>query len=294
MNNNIEISELFRSIEGEGPYSGRTTIYARFARCNFSCPHFNNHNKLTTPTGYAPLNFVPADYNNLQDIPIVEMGCDSQYAVNPAFAHMWKKMSVQELAQGLCDLLPVPGWTGGTVPTILSLTGGEPTLRWKQIIELINHPFLSEVKHVLIETNCAVPINQRFIDAISAWLDADLDRRWTWSNSPKLSSSGEQWQKAIRPEIAKAQTHYITPRVDQYFKFVCGPDQNDFDEVKKAMSEYHAGGIRKSSPVYVMPASAILEQQTSTSAQVAEMCMQHGFIYCHRVHLDVYGNAIGT
>lgn len=297
----FEISELFRSIEGEGPYSGRTTIYARVARCNFKCPLFNNHNKEITEDGYAPIKFVPADYNTLQEIPIIEMGCDSQYSVSPAFAHMWKKMTTEELAQGLCELLPATGWTGGTVPTILSLTGGEPTLRWKQIIELINHPLLSDVKHILVETNCAVPINQKFIDAIKQWLSGSLGRRWTWSNSPKLTSSGEVWKKAIRPEIAEMQQQVVISdlwlgqvQADQYFKFVCGPDQADFDEVKKAMAEYHAGGILKTAPVYIMPASAILEQQQQTSKQVAEMCMQQGFIYCHRVHLDVYGNAIGT
>jgi organic radical activating enzyme len=294
----FEISENFRSIEGEGPYSGRTTIYTRMARCNFSCPFFNNHNKEITAQGYAPLNFVPADYSTLESLPIIEMGCDSQYSVSPAFSHLWKKMTTDQLAVELTNLLPPHGWIGGSVPTILSLTGGEPTLRWKQIIKLINHPKLADCKHILIETNCAVPLSIPFIAAINQWLCQDPARRWTWSNSPKLTSSGEQWDKAIRSDIAHAQTLVkgLTgcKQVDQYFKFVCGPVQSDFDEVKRAMEVYYSADIPNPAPIYIMPVSAIMEQQQAVAKQVAEMCIDHGFIYCHRVHLDVFGNAIGT
>lgn len=297
----FEVSEVFFfffSIEGEAKYSGYSTIYARLARCNFSCPMFANHNKEVTSDGYAPLNFVPADYNRLEDLPIIEMGCDSQYSVNPAFAHLWKKLNTDELAQTVCDHLSPVGWQGGTVPTIFSITGGEPTLKWKQLIELINHPLLADCLHILIETNCAVPINLKFIAAINKWLCADPRRKWTWSNSPKLSSSGEQWDKAIRGEIAHAQT-LVTglpghDQVDQYFKFVCGPTQQDFTEVETAMEVYRNAGIRKDASIYIMPVSAIAEQQQAVAQQVAEMCMQRGHIYCHRVHLDVFGNAIGT
>src|SRR5208282_1314420 len=99
-----EWSEVFLSIEGEARYSGHPTIYIRFARCNFQCKGFNNPTNDVEPDGYATLMdpkgtvFEPKNYKTLQEIPLIHKGCDSQYAVNPKFAHMWHKGDEKELA----------------------------------------------------------------------------------------------------------------------------------------------------------------------------------------------------
>lgn len=296
----FEVSELFMSLEGEGPFTTHPTAYIRFARCNFSCPHFNNHNKVTTDKGYAPLDFVPADYQKLTDIPLIKMGCDSQYAVNPAFAHMWEKLEADELVDRVIDLLPHKSWvhprTG--LPVILSLTGGEPTLRWKVLPEIYNHPKMAGCKHILVETNCAVPFRREFTQQAAMWLQADETRTWTWSNSPKLSASGEHWSDAICPEIAIRQFEMVGDstrgRVNQYFKFVVGPRTGDFDEVKKAMEEYYAAGIPRTSPVWIMPEACTQEQQQAVDQQVAKMCMDEGFLFCYRFQNALWGNGVGT
>src|SRR4029079_4889483 len=124
---------------------------------------------------------------------------------------------------------------------ILCLTGGEPTLRAKTLPALLAAPPLAGVRRLLIETNCAVPLPDAFLDELTAWATSRSGRKVIWSNSPKLSHSGEAWAEAVCPEVAVSQTR--VQGFEQYFKFVCRDVADDFDEVGRAMKAYHAAGI---------------------------------------------------
>lgn len=299
MSRKIEVSEIFMSLEGEGPHSNHPTAYVRASRCNFKCAGFNNPDNVRCANGYAPITFDPTDYASLSMIPLVDCGCDSQYSVNPEFAHMWTKMTMDEIAERLVEMLPHNSWvhpTTGT-PVILSLTGGEPTLHWKAWPELMNHPLLDECRHILIETNCAVPLNSQFVMEINSWLSKNRERKWTWSNSPKLSASGESWEDAIRPEIAVKQrwvTGVSPSQVEQYFKFVVEPEQQSVDEVMRAMEEYYAAGVPRNVQIWAMPMACSEEQQQQIARSVATMCLEHGFLYSHRIQNSLWGNGVGT
>lgn len=346
-----EWSEVFMSIEGEARYSGHPTVYIRFARCNFKCPKFNNYFS-NCPTcggngkinlretgpyqfdgdlcpecegrtvidkpniqanGYATLNFNPKHYKTLQEIPLIHKGCDSQYAVNPEFAHMWHKGDEKQLAAEVLKVLPHNTFqnpeTGKRV--ILSLTGGEPTIRLKFWVPLLEELYQHGMRTILIETNCAAPMREKDLHDFYTWAgNATLQSlslsegplTVVWSNSPKLQSSGEKWNDAIRPEIAISQTKaqevleqpWPTLDVEQYFKFVCGPNEKDFSEVETAMNAYYAAGVPKNSDVYIMPVACTEEQQQEISAKVAHMCIMNGYIYCHRIQNSVFGNGVGT
>ena len=288
-----EWSETFISIEGEGPYSGHPTVYVRFSRCNFTCRLFNNPDDLNDGKNYAPLSIDPKSIKTLADLQPIEIGCDSQYAVNPTFKHIWHKGDENKLAEELIQTIPHKSWTHpkANTPVILSLTGGEPTLRSKTIPTLLAHPLLTDLSVILIETNCAVPLKRSFIDELNKWINENTYRRVVWSNSPKLSASGEPWDKAIVP--ANALMQLGVDYCEQYFKFVCGASERDFDEVAKAMEEYWAAGVPRENNIYIMPMACTEEQQENIAAQVADMCIDRGYIYCHRVHNSVYNNAIG-
>ena len=43
-----------------------------------------------------------------------------------------------------------------------------------------------------------------------------------------------------------------------------------------------------------MPEGATLEQQHLTTKGVADACMQTGYKYSPRLHIDLFGNAWGT
>ena len=283
-------SEIFLSIEGEAKYSGWPTVYIRFAGCNFECRGFNNpDNKEITN---EVLGFDPADFTTLKELPVVNIGCDSIYSWDMRFKHLWDSGDEDKLAIETMKVVPHGSWVHPETnqPVILSLTGGEPTLRSKHLPSLLNHEAFSALRYLLIETNCSIPLNEDFLDDLNTWVQRGWGRKVIWSNSPKLSCSGESWEKAIRPNVAKQQIlHWGT---DQYFKFVCGASDRDFNEVAKAMAQYEAVGIH--APVYIMPMACTEEQQDEISAKVAHMCVDRGYIYCHRIHNSVFGNEIGT
>ena len=292
----FQTSELFVSIEGEGPYTGRPTVYARFTKCNFECRGFNNPEGLDT-TSHAVMGFDPKQYKSLAELPPIVRGCDSIYSWHNDFKHMWSDWTVDELAEALNQYDPGISWVNEDTgsDTILSLTGGEPTLRAKFIPQLLNHDSMKGLKILLIETNCAVPLTDKFIAELAAWTnapDAPKGRRVVWSNSPKLSVSGEKHDEAIRPDIALKQLGH--PAWEQYFKFVSGPSKEEFEEIERIIQEYREAGIDMANKVYIMPVACVNDQQQNIASLVAGRCIKKGYTYCHRVHLDVFDNAIGT
>lgn len=297
----FEVSEVFMSLEGEAQFTFHPTAYIRLARCNLKCPLFNNPNKDMTSKGYADVGFDPKDYNSIHDIPLITKGCDSQYAVNPEFAHMWRKYNADELVEELLSVIPGNKLIYDTgLPVIVSLTGGEPTLKWKFLPEIMFHERMKDCRHYLIETNCSVPFKEEFIWKIQEWLEGHPKRVWTWSNSPKLNSSGHSRKEAIKPEIALMQSVLKNSvsggyeRVNQYFKFVVDGSERDYDEVKEVMSIYHDAGLSPHTPIWIMPMACTEEQQKEISQSVARRCMQEGWLYSHRVQNDLWGNGVGT
>jgi organic radical activating enzyme len=287
----FEWSEVFTSIEGEGPYAGVPTAYIRFTKCNFMCKGFNNPTHIDTETNIG-LGFDPTKFKTLKELPPITLGCDSIYAWDNRFAHLWQSGNEEQLIDAVLDTIPHKSWVHPVTgqPVILSLTGGEPTLRQKQLSALLNHPKMDDCKHLLIETNCSVPIRDDFINLLNSWWKPG--RKITFANSPKLRASGEKWEDAIKPEVALAQQR--VKRAEQYFKFVCDANAEDFDEVERAMKVYWDAGVVQLNNVLIMPTACTEEQQTNIAATVANMCIEKGYTFCYRVHVPVFKNAIGT
>lgn len=289
-------NEIFRSQEGEGPWSCRNVIYYRSSGCNFECRGFNNpENKEITNEvlGFDPKNFI-----SVAQLPPIEIGCDSIYAWDKRFAHMWKRSTVNEVIDEFEALLPHGKWIHPKThqPYILSLTGGEPTNHQLKLPLLFTNERMDDCRHILIETNCSVDLRESFIEDISKWLAADSRRRWTWSNSPKLSISGEKHHEAIRPEIAAMQLEVkkrFPLQCDQYFKFVCDASDASFEEVDSVMEEYHAAGIPLDTEVWIMPVACTDVQQKEIAVDVAEQCLQRGYLFSFRIQNALYANAVG-
>lgn len=289
-------NEIFRAQEGEGPWSCRNVIYYRSSGCNMTCRGFNNPDKKEITN--EVLGFNPKDYIAVTQLPAITIGCDSIYAWDKRFAHMWKRSTVDEVIDEFERLLPHKAWVHPKThqPYILSLTGGEPTNHQLKLSTLFTHNRMVDCRHILIETNCSVDLKDKFIDDICNWLAGDSRRRWTWSNSPKLTISGECHEKAIRPVVAMKQLEVkkrFPLQCDQYFKFVCDASDASFNEVESTMAEYHEAGIPVDTEVWVMPVACTNEQQKEIAVDVAEQCLQRGYLFSFRIQNALHGNAIG-
>lgn len=88
----MRLSEVYKSIQGEGPNVGRPTIFVRFGGCNLRCPLWP---------------------------------CDTPYAVDPKiYRSEWKKLTPEEVFIEIVSLMPEDD-KGFNV----CLTGGEPMLQ---------------------------------------------------------------------------------------------------------------------------------------------------------------------
>jgi len=168
----------------------------------------------------------------------------------------------------------------------LIFTGGEPLLGWQRFYaELLEHPRMKDLKNVTFETNTTQKLRPDFRDYLN-----NQDRfEVTWSCSPKLSVSGERWEDAIMPDIASE--YYSVANSNLYFKFVVA-DETDVEEAGRAVASYRDAGIQ--CPVYCMPLGGRSEEYKLNIQEVAELCMEKGWRFTPRLHIDLFGNAWGT
>lgn len=283
-NGYLKISELFFfSIQGEGMWVGKPSIFVRMFGCNFTCSGFS------MPRGEKSkerLDIDPSKYNEYNQLPLVNTGCDSYASWDPRFKHLSKEYTLDELVEKIRDLLP-HGKFGSEVDLIL--TGGEPLLGWqKQYIDLfdkINKAGL-DLKNVTFETNGTQKLIQPLYDFILA---NDGPRypniKFTFSVSSKLSSSGENWKKAIKPEVLD---QYCSTYAHVYFKWVID-DEKDVYDINRAIIEYD-----QDVPVFVMAAGGTTEHYFKNTKKVAQIAMENGWRYSPRMQVDLWKNAWAT
>ena len=295
----LRYSEAFYSVQGEGRFVGVPSVFLRTFGCNFRCMNFgldkhpNRAEKLEQGIKYNPEvkqlldDGILDKVNKFEDLPIVHTGCDTYASIYPEFKKYMKDHTVDEVVDYVLSLTPQNKWTmdnGQDVHFIL--TGGEPLLGWQRLyMDLFKHPRMGDLKNVTFETNTT----QTLRDDFREFLNNDRSFHITWSCSPKLSVSGEPWDTAIKPDIARQ--YFDVPNSSMYFKFVVATEE-DVDEVTKAVEQYRAEGIDV--PVYVMPLGGRSEEYKLNTRGVATLAMERGWRYTPRLHVDIFGNAWGT
>ena len=168
------------------------------------------------------------------------------------------------------------------------ITGGEPLLGWQRVWpELLEMCREVGLRNVTFETNGSKAVIPELKDYFN---NIATDLHVTWSTSPKLSISGETLEDTLMPEQLLTMNEVTNSFL--YNKFVvrdelCLPDVDTF------VSAYKEAGVQIDS-VFLMPEGATLEQQTLTEKDVAKICMETGYKFSPRLHINLFGNAWGT
>jgi 7-carboxy-7-deazaguanine synthase len=278
----VRVSEIFYSLEGEGPYSGQPTLFIRLYGCNFTCSGFSN-------AEHKPLVYKKEELTNKFQY---EQGCDSAYSWHPAFKDSTKWYTIDELTTTVLAMV----YNLPRKP-ILCFTGGEPMLYQTAVAEFLkNGEIFSSFDHILIETNGTQLPSIDLIAVLNHY-------RVSWSNSPKLSSSGEKWEEAIIPEVYAKQRGSNTG----YLKFVSDGSDESFKEIEKAIDEIntylsHPTVVDKEywvesyslQHIWIMPMGSTKQQQEQIQRKVAEECLKRGYNFCARIHVWVFDNEVGT
>ncbi|QJT71049.1 radical SAM domain-containing protein [Vibrio phage vB_VcorM_GR11A] len=303
----IPHTEVFYSVQGEGVYVGVPTVFIRLFGCNFTCQGFSNHDEQGS-IGDIPIKVVDSiDQLKGGDF---QLGCDSRYSWHKDYRHLAEKCTAQDLAKKIIGVLPsaATGFELGGMPIHICITGGEPTMHQDAIVDILHEldeackdewGYMTDSRfcpqRITIETNCSLPLKKRFATLMGAWLSSSDTRELLWSNSPKLSHSGEPRERAINPKVFHQQLE-ISPMAS--FKFVVRPDEYDFIEVEQALDEYFLGSGTTPRDLqlrcYVMPVGATSEQQAMVQRKVADLAMAYGYSYSPRLHCDLFGNELNT
>jgi 7-carboxy-7-deazaguanine synthase len=232
---NLYVVEIFRSIQGEGKYAGRPSIFLRLGGCNLRCPGFS------------------------------ERGCDSYYAVDKKYQNEWEKLSIDEVIERINALKQKN--------EDLVITGGEPTLYYKEIYPLIK----TYDGQITIETN--------------ATIDIDFEKYPTYKNvtfamSVKLSNSGEEYKKRVKKETIK---NIAKNAKKSFFKFVV--KKEDLDLQLKEILDITEG---LNLDIYCMPMGKNKEELEENAKSVFEFCLENNFCYSDRIHIRIFGKKKGV
>jgi organic radical activating enzyme len=160
----------------------------------------------------------------------------------------------------------------------LVVTGGEPLIHQKMIVEFFKYFFEKHNVYPIIEveTNATITPSEEML----GWVDY-------WNVSPKLSNAGAQNTKEIR--INKhALNSFRSKFISTIFKFVI-EKESDFDEV---IEDY--GHHISMDQVVLMPAGSSQEELLRTRLLVAELCRKNQLRYSERLHVVIWNQKTGV
>lgn len=297
----IRVSEMFASMQGEGRFTGKPSLWIRLFGCNLQCNGFGQKDP-TDPSTYD-LPYRTIDLSNIKtmsDLPVFDKGCDSGYSWSPRFRNLAQLLSADEIVDRLIDL----GKSGLGVDLIndrwlhpvsnvisqLCFTGGEPMMQQRAMYEIImalGYRNLSPPM-VTIETNATQVLDDRY-DFQSDFQSAIGHLHM--SCSPKLfSTSGECG--AINPTVIESYVNYSDSGV---LKFVVDGTQRTWDELDNVMLSLNPIIRNHSWDVWIMPVNSTIETQTPQHiGAIASEALKRGYAVSVRVHVHAFGNCIGT
>ena len=290
-------SEIFHSIQGEGHYTGVPTAWIRFFLCNLQCDGFGQKFPTKPDTYDLPYaDFDAHSVDRVEDLPVWEKGCDSSYTWSKKFKHLMGQATGAELAEKLTNCMKNEHNPDGLFMHPLSkqhnhlcITGGEPLMRHAQnaFIDIYNNLGDNIPSSITWETNGTQKLSDDYKNLIQS--DSFKPEAF-FSVSPKLwTVAGEKREKAIKPEIVKE--YYDLSKTGQ-LKFVVGQTKEEWQDLDEVVTMFRDAGVHY--PIWIMPTGAREEEQSATAGDVAKMAFERGYNVAGRMHVYLFGNAIGT
>jgi 6-pyruvoyltetrahydropterin 2'-reductase len=281
----------FLSVQGEGPRTGKLTVFIRFFGCNLKCPGFFQTDPTKPETYIKPILVDPKSFKTLEDFPVVEYGCDTLYAIDPAYKHLAITYeNVSDLIKDIDDVLPkVDGIAQWHHPHTnnaydICFTGGEPMLQQSKIKEILSYLDVncieSKPTFVQFETNGTKEVSEELMQELMQW---DVQ----FNISPKLFNvTGEKaWYPDIINNLYKDCSIF---NFDIALKFVVNATSEAFDELDEKVKDLLRGVY-----VYIMPVGSSFEQQSDykTINKIATMAVERGYHISGRLHCNLFGNS---
>lgn len=276
----IKVSEVFKSIQGEGRHCGAPSIFLRTFGCNFTCSGFGmGRGEQSTERDQID----PTKYEKMEDLPLVTTGCDSYSSWDPRFKKFSPKYTIDEIVNKIVDLLPNKTWERWH----LVVTGGEPLLSWQRAyVQMLNHQDMSDLQHLTFETNGTKRLHP---DLVKLLIERSKynNLQPVFSVSAKLPCSGHSFDEAIIPDVVMQYQEVG----ETFLKFVVATEQ-DVQDAEAAVKIYRDAGF--AGDIYLMPVGGVVEVYRLNARNIAEAALARGWKYSPRLHTDLWGNSWGT
>ncbi len=253
-NPRLFVSEIFSSIQGEGPNLGEPAIFLRLAFCNLHCWYCD--------TKYTWLYTV--HMQNLVEDRMKELGVE-----NPP--QDLKVYSEEDEAKPV-SILDAAAKILQYDPARLVITGGEPLLQQDGLTQLLEELHRERKFAVEIETNGTITPKNGIIPLVHQW-----------NVSPKLASAGNSPSASEKPECIEA-----FKKLNSYFKFVI-QDEEDLKESEGLIRRYGLPVER----IFLMPEGTDCSTLKEREKFLLRYCEERGYKASTRLHILLYGNVRG-
>ena len=241
-------------------------------------------------------DFDVSSVKRVEDLPVWDKGCDSSYTWAKKFKSLMGYETPSILAHKIVDILKTDTNVNGLFlhPNSrqhqhLCFTGGEPLMVLTQKAVIGIYKELERISNLPASMTFETNGTQKLTDEFKEWVK-DTPEEIFFSVSPKLFTvSGEKAEKAIKPDVVK---EYAECSNRGQLKFVVGESDTQWNEMETTIEKFRNAGVDW--PVWVMPVGAREEEQTESAGRVAEKAFKKGYNVAARVHVYLFGNAIGT
>lgn len=281
-NMKFPVLEMFCSIQGEGRFTGKPSIFVRVAGCNLRCVFGNS--RCDTP--YSSFELEKPKWNTVQE---AAMAFGELFEKNPKIQH-------------------------------IVITGGEPMLYKKQIKEFLSAIQHAENGFIItIETNGTLPAidpwedDRDFAYYVDLWsvspklsTSVDKDCKYltpeqrdnhdrTRINICNLASYFTSMNKAR--ELNDKYGFRNDPNASVQLKFVYSGEESlkEIEEILEKIKINYPDLVEDiDSYVMLMPEGTTNEQLEKISQECAEICIKKGWSFCDRLHIRIWGDKRGV
>jgi len=271
---------------------GVPSVFVRTFGCNFECRGFGlDDGKLSTEPEEFAEQYKANPGWEYTSLPLAKTGCDSYASWHKGFKKLSPMLDIKAITTGMeVARIADSGMPDNDGSTHLVITGGEPLLGWQRAYpEFLAAAKADGYKHVTFETNGTQAITDDFADYLLknkvGWVKEMYDI--TFSVSPKITSSGEAMEDALKPDVVASYQKYGKV----YLKFVVS-NIKDMRSVVYFVDAYRDAGWE--GEVYLMPCGGDPDLYNMNAPEVAKLAMLHGFRYSPRLQVDLWKNEWGT
>jgi organic radical activating enzyme len=264
--NKLLISEMFYSVQGEGPSTGIPAVFIRLTHCDLSCGVSRKKmNELIKDDTIQPNTRIESDLPDAtwvcDSIPVWKQG--KQWEFSEVIGYFKNNNIYDDICLGNIHIV----WTGG-----------EPTIKQHQESIYNFYSFISQClinPYMEIETNGRNYIEQKLFLVLNQI-----------NCSPKLSNSGMTEKQRIVPESIQR----IMQHRNYNFKFVVS-NENDIEEAFVSYIYRFNIPIKN---VLFMPGMDKQEQYFERTNWILEMAKKYKFRALSRLHIASWGDVTGV